>query len=657
MQKKGQVTIYVIVGMIVLILMILLVSVRQNIFITGWDQERQDALLVPENVQEVRDFMLECVEKTGQDAINLMGLQGGYIDIPEDWIPPSPNNPFSNSLLLFQGQDFKTPYWFYKSANGLLKYNIPKKENMEVELANYMNTHLAICTLNFTIFEEFNIDINEINSKAEIRDNRVLFTVDQPLTVNIQDFTFRFPKFYQDIDSNLGQLYGKAKEMLENMKENYYLEDFTIDILSVNKNIPFSDTETSCVPKFWNMGDIEREIKTDLEANIPHIKVDGTNYGKVANYFVWDLLNENNDNLHIDFRYSQNWPISIEAFPSKGGVLTAAPFGDPTMEELAFVSSFLCIIDYNFIYDITYPVLISLYDDTGFVFQFANHVIIDNNQPRVNELGVDDYPDEESKICDSAVNSISVNVLNSETYQSLNGADIKLKCISTVCDLGKTEVTNLGSVELSTLSPACFNALLTAEKDGYHKGREIVDTTDSGQFTIFMDPFREFDYKIILVEESGYARPPEKDETVIITLNEIQKKYGVNAMKNEGKLKLIPGDYKYQAYVSKESSSGFYIEGKEFNNCVELPQQGLWGAFFGEKEEHCYSAKSDGVTLNQAIIGGAKFDWSLVQFMMDGKSKMTLYVPVWKTPVSQDDILRIQENVEGGRRITFPEFE
>ncbi|MEA3378731.1 MAG: hypothetical protein U9Q69_03755, partial [Nanoarchaeota archaeon] len=481
---------------------------------------------------------------------------------------------------------------------------------------------------------------------------------DYPIYVQVGQFSFNFPDFYQSINVNLGRFYEKAKEVAEKMDGDYFLEEITLDILSLNENIPYSETESSCVPKFWNVMEIETSLKEDLELNIPHIKIKGTDFSKRNDYFVWDALSGFDKDFHVGMRYSGKWPMELEVFPSDNGILVAEPFNDPKAKELAYVTPFLCLLDYNFIYDIKYPVLIIFSDDDGFVFQFASQVVIDNNQPKENILGTENFESSKPIICENAIKPITVYALDAGTYKTVDNVEIKIKCVSTVCQLGKTEYRLDGESKLFTKSPACVNGFLIADKKGYHTGKQIVDTTEETQFSVLLDEFRELDYEIKLVEKSGLVRDPTDDENVILILNEDEKEYNVNLLPeyDNYKIKLIPGTYDFQAQVASESDEGFYIESKTIEKCVDAPKQGFWGAFLGFEEEHCYSVEMPSIKLDYAITGGTNFEWAVYSQDLDTFSKIIFYVPVKDPPKTQEDVARIMEEVETGTTVFNPEW-
>ncbi|RME54580.1 hypothetical protein D6777_03320 [Candidatus Woesearchaeota archaeon] len=653
MQKKGQITIYIVLGIIVMVSIILMVYYQDVIFKSEWERERAASLTVPQKVKPLQEYMLACIKQTTVDGLNLMGYQGGYVDVPNN--DAVPNSAFSSTLYTFNN-NYKTAFWLYKSQNGLLKTNIPQKEDMERFLENYINNNLGYCTLNFTMFEKLNVSVGEIDSDVQIRPEVVLVTVKHPILVSVDDFNFRFDRFYQDVKSSYGRMYEIAKEIFEQLNKKNLLEDYTIDVLSVNPDVPYSGTEKSCTPLFWNVVDVQNAIKDGLENNIQALKVDGASFTKKNDYFLLDILKKDLDNMHVNFRYSKSWPFFMEVYPSENGVLKAEPISNPKLKEMAYVSSYLCLVDYNFIYDIAYPVVVTLSDDEGNFFQFAYQVIIDNNQPKQNLLGTEDFDESNTKICEAATTPINVYVYDAETYQPIDGARVDLKCVTTMCQLGQTQYNELGQVLLKSVAPACVNAQMIASKKGYNDGRETVDTVDPGDVTIYMDKFRNLDYEIKLVEESGYVRDLSEDETIIFTLTEEDKKYSTTLINGKDKVNLIPGNYKINAYVSKESDDGFFIQGKNFENCVDVPERGLLGIFFGAQETNCYTAKTEDVTLNQIMIGGMNLEFEILSSDLD-KNKVTFYVPVWDVPQTQDGMFEIQQKIDVGERVILPEFE
>ena len=82
MLKRGQITLYVAFGLVVVALIVLLVLTRQGVFLTDWEKERRQALDVPEQAKEMNDYIQGCVGSIADEGITLLGMQGGYIQLP-----------------------------------------------------------------------------------------------------------------------------------------------------------------------------------------------------------------------------------------------------------------------------------------------------------------------------------------------------------------------------------------------------------------------------------------------------------------------------------------------------------------------------------------------------------------------------------------------
>ena len=136
MQKRGQVTVFIIVGIIILAVFIFLFMLGTGSLKSGFDREFQKAV-IPEQLSPVKTYIDDCLELKSRTVINTLSSRGGYLEIPQDILPRSVNNPFSNSLEIVPGME--TAYWFYESANGIQKEQIPNKEDMEFVIANYLD--------------------------------------------------------------------------------------------------------------------------------------------------------------------------------------------------------------------------------------------------------------------------------------------------------------------------------------------------------------------------------------------------------------------------------------------------------------------------------------------------------------------------------------
>src|SRR3989344_510858 len=121
--NKAQVAIFVTIAEVIVAGIVIYFTLRGGISIKGVD---------PEFVA-VYDFYSKCIEEKVASGISIAGSQGGRIDV--NYIPGSEYAPSSNQLN-FLG--FPVPYWMYVSGNGIVKENVPSKQEIENEIGSYV---------------------------------------------------------------------------------------------------------------------------------------------------------------------------------------------------------------------------------------------------------------------------------------------------------------------------------------------------------------------------------------------------------------------------------------------------------------------------------------------------------------------------------------
>src|SRR3989338_11694138 len=79
MEKRGQVTTFIIVGIVALIVVILLFSLKDSLLIKiGGEKAAQDYL--KGHMKGIEDEIGDCATKESNDVLVLIGKQGGYIE-------------------------------------------------------------------------------------------------------------------------------------------------------------------------------------------------------------------------------------------------------------------------------------------------------------------------------------------------------------------------------------------------------------------------------------------------------------------------------------------------------------------------------------------------------------------------------------------------
>ena len=122
--RRGQVTAYAIIGLLVVSAVVLVIFLKDSLFRVG---ERVGLVRVPEQAKKVQVFTESCIGQALKDGSQLLSAQGGYIYRPVSVYPPSPLHPFSNVLSLFASGSAWVLYGVYEDVNGIQKMKIPAR--------------------------------------------------------------------------------------------------------------------------------------------------------------------------------------------------------------------------------------------------------------------------------------------------------------------------------------------------------------------------------------------------------------------------------------------------------------------------------------------------------------------------------------------------
>ncbi len=601
-QKKGQMVLFVLLAVALLAGVVFYFLVKERV------QDKE----IPIELAQVFSYYQSCVEDEIEAGVSLAQSQGGHVYVA-DYIPGSEYAPFS-SQLNFLG--FPIPYWFYVSGNGIIGEQVPSKNDMELELEQYIEDNIGACDFEQFYEQGFILEFGEPNARVRVNDESVAGKVEQSLTVKKGENSARKTIHEFSIGSKLGKLYGIARKVYDKEKEEAFLENYSIDVLRLYA--PVDGVEISCSPKVWKARDLIESIEQALEYNIGTLTFRGgerTLSGKGENYFVID---EGAD-AEVRMIYSRAWPSKIEIIGEgvKDELLIAEPVGN---QQGLGVMGF-CYAPYHFVYDMSYPVLFQVYEGEEF-FQFPVTVIIDKNLPREAEL-VPINEDEEASVdvCDTATQDLEIKVYD-VLLQAVD-ANISYTCFDQQCRLGETR-----EGILQAKAPACLNGYLHAKAEGYADKKQLFSSNEETSAEIILD--REFDVKIIL--EAG-GEPV--DGNALVSFSDTVNQKSVSAFIPETKsIRLSEGLYDVRVYVYGNTS--VKIPESTKRQCQEIQRAGILG-LFGSTKEECFDITIPETNIEYALIGGGRGSAYLLSSELE-KGTLQLIVDVLSAPKSLEEL-------------------
>lgn len=272
MLKKAQITIFIIIGILIIGMIILFYQLY------GF-QEYEDPADIPES-GAIKTLIKGCIYETTLEAIYYLGQHGGYYDVPL--------NSYRDEI----------PYYFFNEQNLM-----PTKTIYQNEINNYIDDNLFFCTQNiFEIYPELDITSEEVKSKTTITQNGFNVYVKYPVyikkmksKVNLEDFTvdvynIYFDKIYNAIDEIIVSQQQKpdliCTSCILDIADRYNLH---VDIERFNESVIFTITD-------FNSSVYESEYKFMFAAKYDEYTCE--NPPKNAHIsFYYDCINEKHEVL------------------------------------------------------------------------------------------------------------------------------------------------------------------------------------------------------------------------------------------------------------------------------------------------------------------------------------------------------------------------
>lgn len=583
---RGQVTIFIIIGII------LLLAVGFTVFLFSKNKGTLQIAKLPSKIQPVQDSIHECLRQIGTEGLVKLGQSGGYIDTNLLLANPLYSTDGNAAHFSPNAQPVVAFWWFMKSKDQCTESCVfdskrpalKGRGSIESQLEDFINQNVGAC-VSQTKIPGCEISINQPSFDVDISE---VITVQgkYPVQVRCEQQASQLDDFAVTLDLNLPEIYELASGITDLQAQENILEHATETILQtfsgVNAKLPpFRALEFSAPSpgSFWVKFEVLREIKRLLQSYIPAIQVFGTgNYEYIRappgirdpelfevlyNRQFLVPLNKTYPSLEASFRYADWWEPYFDL--NCNGQLCQADSGSNF-----FLIPF-SINRYEFAYDLSYPVLVEIRDPfalqgKGYAFQFFLEQNMRNSAPfgpsiklsepiEVSEPSIFCSPDQRTSA------EIQLFARDAETLQGANDVSVSFQCGENNCNIGKTS-----NGTLLSRYPRCIGGTLYLTKPEYESAIIELDTHDekSQNLSVVLEPVRTLtatvkNYEIKKFDKhsewrfeqaAGLSRPKPGQETLIV-FSRIGEPYSsvINIQgATSSELKIVPGKYNISSF-------------------------------------------------------------------------------------------------------------
>jgi len=499
MNKKSQITVFIIIGII------LLFSVAIYLYFKNISVEKP--AVAAYYVTPVEEFTTKCISGLAEEAIILAGQNGGYVYLPDQIA----RNPYAY-IAATTYSPIKTALWYFNGRS-----IIPSEEYIAADIGKYIDNNIRLCTENYTSFNDYEITVlSNPKTTVSLNENDVFVKTEYKLkVVNIKNNTqTNIENFKATVPIRLKKAYELARDIMDAENRVTYFEDMTIDLISLDEDIPDTGFEFTCSQKTWQVQKVKKKLQRLLSVNIPYVRVGETSYTPFPNWagqdswdyeqnhYIWNVTQgkKNYKDLEVGFRYDEKWPFKFYARPSSNGIMKSN-----AMQGQQYLSWF-CMHLWHFTYDAKYPVMVTIADNTNeqkpFIFNFGFEVSVNHNYPdRTNfAFTIMEPTDVENteEYCSNARTEIGIMTKDNVTDEDIVGANLTFTCGRSSCYIGETDWLGYGAAAgIIKNFPYCTNGIVKATAENYEDSQIFVATGFPKTKTIYMNPVKKFDFEVV----------------------------------------------------------------------------------------------------------------------------------------------------------------
>jgi hypothetical protein len=703
-QKRGQVTIFIIIGIVLLFLGAIVYYFASSR--TQVELPEKFIRDTPQEVLPIRYYVDDCIKIAATKAVEEIGLHGGWVQDPEiatTLFDVSYDSTESNAVSLSLG-GAAVPYWYYmKSVNDCKQCqfsseNMPTLQTMSDEISAYVNKKLKECVRDFDPFAEQGFSVKEtgeIQTSADIRDGNILIKVSYPVKIEQAGKTYNLDQFAVTLPVNLKKVYELAVKILAEETKVGFLERTAVNIISYASGLdskslpPISAAELTANTLVWTKTNVKQKMMGLLATYMPFVTIPYTHNFQIYRVdenspgyrlrqglymgFVMNILQNQTgfENIDVSFNYL-NWPMYFDITPSEGELIKPDSW-DANFFLLPVFSRL-----YSFKYDMSYPVVVELRDANafnkkGYSFMFALENNIRNNNVFKGTIGTAAsnltrtaslFKDESQRI--SGLVTISVF---DDNNAAVEGSQIRYVCGGDSVTLGTTNITG----KYAGKFPICKGGIVQAVKIGSLGDSAYIDTQIGQKAkadlvlkklqqktanvkirwpdmrdSLQNEALGDISFSQLLSIVNSASRNRTESETVFVSISKVIEngEFPLNSMLYfDGKVKeqsitLVPGTYEVQAQYMWEP--GVYIPAET----REIPKGGIEGAV-GQKEK----IKIPELNITPAPLGGVVLDeqtgyWIVKKDDLDSGKKVTFYILRESEPRKIEQVNRLSNGAD-----------
>lgn len=598
MNKKAQITVFIIIGIVILLGAGLFLSIREEVIKEELATDIELTIEeVPIEFRPVNSLVEDCLTQIAKEGLTKLGERGGFIDLVRHGINTKEDATTSDAVQFSPGSEYSIAYWFYLNSpnecSGDCQFTITPENKLfltkkkgpvsiESQLEAYIEENLRVCLNDFIELKAKGFKIEEkgnLEATVMVAENDIVAYIDYPIETE-KAGKKTLSKFFIRLPLDIMKIYDIARTLTEMQAEHNYIERDVLNLmvgysgLDRNKLPPMSETRFKVGEEItWEKSKVEENIINLLASNIQLLRVYGTSnyepYIFPGNSLLESLYNkgmlvpgsEEWADLEVRFNYNPFWNIYFD-LNCDGETCRPESIGS---DIFAAIGSLIGIQNYNFVYDLSFPVEVEIHDPYAFNNEGYTFRLFLESNIRQNDVMETDFTPIEglflttTMLCDDnkrTSGDITINLKDYMTNQGIDDVQIAYSSYEENCLIGSTE-----DGTFKGKFPVMLGGTISFLKEDYIAYSQRFDTKfekeDRLDLTLKPKLTKKFTLKKRLMKKQGNiwilggeADLREDEEAVIMLTRKESLQDGAFASsaiflgnQSEGEIRIAPGTY------------------------------------------------------------------------------------------------------------------
>ncbi len=225
MNKRGQITLFIIVGLVIIAIFAILLYTKKEV----------SEVYVPSTSEPVKNLIQNCFYRSAEDGVYSLSSNGGAFY--------SDNVFYSGEVKDKKEVSYLMSNYFYFDGKNL----IPSLDDFEGDLSVYVETLMNACLFedNASYSEDYVLLPNNFSVVTNINEKGVFFETEDPLVILDNNKRIKSGRFFTNVSVNLDYMHEVSSEIVDIMfTEDRGLVDY---LYNTGLNVSVYDFEEDIV--------------------------------------------------------------------------------------------------------------------------------------------------------------------------------------------------------------------------------------------------------------------------------------------------------------------------------------------------------------------------------------------------------------------------